>query len=593
MIKNLLRWHNRGINRVFVGWMLVLAGSLLVRVVFIYGDNPIHHVFTDEGWKLMDARARVLFGSWRTEPHFPCYLYLHPIYTLLHTLNFKLWGVGYAPARLMNAVCGLLTVWLVMRLTARYGGQRAGILAGILAGFNYYLFMIQRSAVIESMAILWIVLAVYVYFAWYPNSGAKLLAGMITTIAVATKLYTAFLLPALMIPLIVSRQWKKIVWLIAGFSIGAALLLTGWLLFADMHTLRQVFAMNRGIGTLELIRMPAMMQESSLMDRAFKVLESVGRRFIYISHLFYMAPAIFLMATAFGRRSISCKIDPEQREFNVLLWAWWTCGLFLLANARFTSIHHLLILVPPMTIAAALWLGADATNTRHSTHWFSRLIQVLLVWFAVQQLLYFALMYLLEIHCLAQIPAGEFDYRFQVWRFIFESVRQWNWSQWQTLPRVNAFEVTRHIATWTTAFMAIIVMMVYHSVGFRIKCHFSQMGAVLIMMFVVVQSSRMVFWCAQRQTSQYTVSKQLGEMLAPESRIIGGEFLGLENKLYFFHHHETPDISWSKATHLIVEVYNPLQGGKSEFVKFPNDRLMFVTSFCVCHHHYVLYSLQH
>ena len=135
-------------------WWGVLLFVGLLRVIEPTADTPIHRLFTDEGWKLTDARSYALFGSWSTDLHPPCYLYLHPIYTLLHTLNFKIFGISFISARLLTAGIGVLTVWLIMRLMKSIYGYRAGILAGVLVGVNYYFTMLQRTAVIEPVVIL-------------------------------------------------------------------------------------------------------------------------------------------------------------------------------------------------------------------------------------------------------------------------------------------------------------------------------------------------------------------------------------------------------------------------------------------------------
>jgi len=56
---------------------VLLFFAFLIRVIYLQSDTPLWHMYTDEGWKTLDARTFILTGNWYlTSNAAPYYLFL-------------------------------------------------------------------------------------------------------------------------------------------------------------------------------------------------------------------------------------------------------------------------------------------------------------------------------------------------------------------------------------------------------------------------------------------------------------------------------------------------------------------------------------
>ncbi|MBN2008145.1 glycosyltransferase family 39 protein [candidate division KSB1 bacterium] len=581
------------------GWWLAIILIIFVRVIHLSMDTPIHHLFTDEGWKLLDARTKTLFGIWNIEPHKPCYLYLHPIFTLLHTLNFKLFGVGYVPARMLNAILGILTIWLIMRIVKTFYDRKAGMIAGLAIGLNYYFSMVQRTAVIEPMVIFFMVVTILLLLNREQSYWYSIGAGVMVVVALATKLYAIILIPTVFVPLIIKRMWRDS--LLVATGIGAGFLLYGaaWLIATDFQTFLEVLRTNIGYGELELVRAPAVIQQHDALRVGLAALESVCRRFIYLGHLFHMAPILSVAAAGYFMLFFQRGNSNVPSELEWIVITWLISGLFMLSNSRYTSFHHLLIVLPPLGIAGIIfWVGnsdlVKQSGTSSATgRIFCRSIQYAILWLIIQQIAYALMMMILEPHLMLRTPAIPPIPGFHIWEYLIYQNRLLDINQWWLLPRVQAFELFRHVLTVTSGIIALIITLALSRYK-QIRNFRRDVLAVCVILIFVIQTSRFILQIAQADSSEIAASRMLRATLPSGSRVLGGEMFHLENNLHFAHHHE--DAAWyiHSADYLILPIYHPLEGAVQNSVTIPNNvRLEYLKTFAVCHHQYNLYKLQH
>ena len=111
--------------------LLLLAVGFVLRF-FCLGADPLpsleNYFITDEGWWSHNARNFALFGQWVRDDFNQGFLYA-PVHSLLMTLSFRAFGVGFASARAVSAAAGLLTVlflYLAMRERAKKNAPLIG-----------------------------------------------------------------------------------------------------------------------------------------------------------------------------------------------------------------------------------------------------------------------------------------------------------------------------------------------------------------------------------------------------------------------------------------------------------------------------------
>ena len=189
---------------------LLLAAAL--RGLYPAADPPwtttVGIVWHDEGAWVHNARNKALFGAWRLDAWNP--VYIAPVFTGLEYLSFETFGVGVRQARLVPAVCGLLSVWLLGLGVAQVGGRRAGLIAGGLLATHYVYVMWNRAALMEGPMVAFMVASWYCYArAWTsPRWGAG--AAACALLAFFTKASAAFFVGTLALDAVLSISGRLV-----------------------------------------------------------------------------------------------------------------------------------------------------------------------------------------------------------------------------------------------------------------------------------------------------------------------------------------------------------------------------------------------
>lgn len=143
-----------------LGVLLFLAGALLLRDL---RADALPHASNNAGLhfdppsKCHNARNFVLFGRWMTDEWDPC---LHgPLYTLLQTINFKLFGVGFVPMRRLSALISMGTLLAVYAIARRLAGRTAAAAAFVLVALDYRFLVNGRSALLEPFETFFVLLS--------------------------------------------------------------------------------------------------------------------------------------------------------------------------------------------------------------------------------------------------------------------------------------------------------------------------------------------------------------------------------------------------------------------------------------------------
>ncbi len=107
-----------------------LAFGLRVLYAVVFGDDPV--AVARDSYDYRIATRMVESWDWITTPFAPN----APGYRMLLALAFKLWGVSWWTAVMLNAVLGALTTLFLYRIGERLLGQRVGLIAALWLGLS-------------------------------------------------------------------------------------------------------------------------------------------------------------------------------------------------------------------------------------------------------------------------------------------------------------------------------------------------------------------------------------------------------------------------------------------------------------------------
>jgi len=575
-------------------------------------------MFSDEGLKLFDARNKVLFGQWEVGSCAPYYLHLHPIFTLIHYAVFAVFGIGYFQARVVTVGFGLGIVALLYFLMKRHYGQTSALLASVLCAFNYYFIMMSRTAVIEIPALFFILLAVYLFDSGSQKVFTYFWAGLAVVIAVCTKLYAIFLLPVLLLTLLLKKRWRAMVYFTIGLSSGLIFYALLWILLTDYPTLIDVITLNINMGRLEVVREhvqtilltsgPQLMPTEPFgMKVLFRLLQSIARKLTYINHLFTLAPILFFFTGYYFILIAEKYKSARLAEIELISIFWLFFGGGLLIISKYTSFHHLIILMPAMVILSTIIIKThfqESSNTlspketqperARSTFKIDTLFQWLslfILFFVIHQIFMSMLMLFFSGH-IAKTPLVNPLAGFNAFAFLWFIIKNQAHSLIPLLPRIDAYEFWRIIAIIYGFLISAILVLMFHRTLKKPK-NLSVIFIAGLSLFIIINAGRYFDYIRKPTFTQISAAKRLGELTRETDFVLGGQFLNLENRLHFSHHHEPNDLFINQATHVFKIVFHPLEGPQPDpqtLHHFKNYH--FIESFVVCDRVYFLYSLK-
>lgn len=148
-------------------------------------------------------------------PNRPWWLYLsfhdHPFFTFfLQFLQLKITGVSIWTMRLWPALYGVISVWLIYKIGKKLFNTNLGLLAAIILATNNLHVWISRLALQEALVILLILLSILLFLKTLENKKNFYWLGLVIGLALASKLTTIIIWPALLIYLLIfKRQYFK------------------------------------------------------------------------------------------------------------------------------------------------------------------------------------------------------------------------------------------------------------------------------------------------------------------------------------------------------------------------------------------------
>ena len=108
------------------------------------------------------------------------YGYYPPLYDMLTTGYFQIFGVNAASGRLVAVTFSLLSTWIVFEFANRTYGPKTALISSILLGSMPGFFWLSRVAMLETMLIFFFSLALFFFFSWmrFSQNKALILCGL-------------------------------------------------------------------------------------------------------------------------------------------------------------------------------------------------------------------------------------------------------------------------------------------------------------------------------------------------------------------------------------------------------------------------------
>jgi len=132
----------------------------------------------------------VLLSRGQIWDYMTTYAYYPPIFDLVTTGFFQVFGVNEFAGRMVAVTFALLAIWLVFEFTKKTYGQKHALLASILLGTMPGVFWLSRVTMLETMLIFFFTLVMFAFYSWLSNSGnyrALVFSGLALGIGILAK----------------------------------------------------------------------------------------------------------------------------------------------------------------------------------------------------------------------------------------------------------------------------------------------------------------------------------------------------------------------------------------------------------------------
>lgn len=588
---------------------ILLTGSAL-RFHQLHRDTSLWHMYTDEGWKNLDARQKTLTGNWQMGLNAESYyLYAFPLFTLLQTAVFSFFGIGLVQARITPGLFGIASLLLIFQILWREWGRRAGFLGMAFFTFAYFITQFNRTAVVESQVIFLMLLSLYFFvsrkkcrFSWFGS-------GVVFVAAVATKLNAAILLPCFALTWLFYRKKQQpkseIVsfgWWFFGMVSGIFFGSVVWFILFDWQGLAGIYqlnlnmllsAMNWQIGKTSFdfsMRNTSPYQQPVVTEIRTYVLwffSRLSHRLVTVHQLFAGLPGISLGAGIFTVDILNRKEKSILETFAAL---WLAIGLFMLGLTPFSSYHYSIIIAPALVILCTGFLvKLNYLTFTDSTANIRRIFTWLAVIFIIHQLI-FGLSTLFCKDWLNSFP-GLDDNRVLIQNIFSKSCWSVKGADIRKIPFIQAVPIFQLFVNFTGLLPALVLSFFLFR-KYKQHLNLRLFKVLVVFIFIWFNGIRFYQWGNNARFSQIGTSQDLGKLI-PEGKILdGGEFLLLENQRQFVHHHLSRGQLNENVSYAFQMIYHPLYG-KPDLTHFweqyPDARL--VKQYVVDYFIYNLYQV--
>ncbi len=115
----------------------------------------------------------VLLTRGQTWDYMTTYGYYPPVFDLVTTAYFHIFGVNEFAGRLVAVTFAVLSIWLLFEFTKRTYGSKKALIASVFLATMPGFFWLSRVAMIETMLIFFFTLVMFAFYAWLSKTGSN------------------------------------------------------------------------------------------------------------------------------------------------------------------------------------------------------------------------------------------------------------------------------------------------------------------------------------------------------------------------------------------------------------------------------------
>ncbi|KPL02904.1 MAG: hypothetical protein AMJ90_04550 [candidate division Zixibacteria bacterium SM23_73_2] len=339
-------------------FLLVIILALFLRLNHLSSDPALNlswsmGPFTDEGHVVSDARDKLFFGGWNLDDFFR--MGVSGLVTVLTFIVFKLFGSGFAQARLVPILFSLLSILFVFIVLKKEHNSKFAFLGSFFLAFCYVYLMHNRLALEETTLIFFLVLSIFFWqkgeekLLFYGCSGLSL--GCATLFVKPLGLFSGLVL------IIIldffrrkSGSFFKNIKLVKikplfYFVLGLFLVLIVWLVL--------IFAPYREV-VIKILTGTSAGRPENIFEyiKNFLNLGTNDRLFNRMPLIFFLSFCYFLYWFKNLKQNLK---NSSSIEFISVLWLF--LGMLFLSITNYHPIRYQMILIPPLCLLAGLALG--------------------------------------------------------------------------------------------------------------------------------------------------------------------------------------------------------------------------------------------
>ncbi|MBN1358609.1 glycosyltransferase family 39 protein [Candidatus Bathyarchaeota archaeon] len=234
-LKRLAKASSAGLRRTLASktnkLRLILLVFTVVYAAFLLLDLGYMTLQWDE---MPHMNGGLLLAGGQTDRYLTIYGYYPPIYDIVTTGCFQLFGVGAASGRLAAVAFSLFAIWIVFEFANRAYEPRTALLSSVLLGTMPGFFWLSRVAMLETMLIFFFSFTLFFFFTWLSNEKDRtlIITGLALGVGFLAK-YQVLVAGLVMIVGLLLVGRKKLKWKFARFLVIpliAGLVVAPWLI---------------------------------------------------------------------------------------------------------------------------------------------------------------------------------------------------------------------------------------------------------------------------------------------------------------------------------------------------------------------------
>jgi 4-amino-4-deoxy-L-arabinose transferase-like glycosyltransferase len=166
-------WLKTGLNR----WRLALLIFIIIYASLLLLNLGYMTIQWDE---MPHLYGSLLLIHGQPQAYVATYGYYPPLYDIVTTGFFSIFGANPFSGRLAAVTFSLLSIWVVFEFANRTYGPKAALTASILLGVTPGFFWLSRAAMLETALIFFFSLSLFFFFTWmhYNQNKALILCGV-------------------------------------------------------------------------------------------------------------------------------------------------------------------------------------------------------------------------------------------------------------------------------------------------------------------------------------------------------------------------------------------------------------------------------